>query len=143
METESIRSPFYEIAASLGATFMEESGWYWTEGFGDEDAEYHGVREDLGVWDVSPLNKWEFTGPDSLAAPARGLSEGKSYRDACTADSGSLSWWLITMTDEPGIRAITAASRMAALTSQSSPSSAGSCGAAACWGAAAWPVAAS
>ena len=53
MAKESIRSPFYEIAASLGATFMEESGWYWTEGFGDEDAEYLGVREDLGVWDVS------------------------------------------------------------------------------------------
>ena len=78
-------------------------------------------------------------GPDSLAAPARGFSEGKSYRDACTADSGSLSWWLITMTDEPGILAITPASCMAALTSQSSPSSAGCCGVAACWGAAAWP----
>jgi aminomethyltransferase len=71
MAKETIRSPFYEIAASLGATFMEESGWYWTEGFGDEDAEYLGVREDLGVWDVSPLNKWEFTGPDSLAAAQR------------------------------------------------------------------------
>jgi aminomethyltransferase len=68
METESIRSPFYEPIAALGATFMEEGGWYWTEGFGDEAAEYHGVREDLGVWDVSPLNKWEFSGPDALAA---------------------------------------------------------------------------
>ncbi len=68
MATDSIRSPFYEIAASLGATFMEEAGWYWTEGFGDEDAEYRGVRDDLGVWDVSPLNKWEFRGSDSLAA---------------------------------------------------------------------------
>ena len=71
MATESIRSPFYEIAASLGATFMEEGGWYWTEGFGDEDAEYRGVRDDLGVWDVSPLNKWEFRGRDALAAAQR------------------------------------------------------------------------
>jgi len=71
MEAESIRSPFYEKAASLGATFMEEGGWFWTESFGDEDAEYLGVREDLGVWDVSPLNKWEFRGPDSLAAAQR------------------------------------------------------------------------
>jgi aminomethyltransferase len=68
---ESIRSPFYDAAASLGATFMEEGGWYWTEGFGDEDAEYRGVRDDLGVWDVSPLNKWEFRGPDALAAAQR------------------------------------------------------------------------
>lgn len=68
METESIRSPFYESIAALGATFMEEGGWYWTEGFGDEAAEYHGVRDDLGVWDVSPLNKWEFRGPDALEA---------------------------------------------------------------------------
>jgi glycine cleavage system aminomethyltransferase T len=71
MEAESIRSPFYEIAASLGATFMEEGGWYWTESFGDAAAEYRGVREDLGVWDVSPLNKWEFRGPDALEAAQR------------------------------------------------------------------------
>jgi aminomethyltransferase len=71
MEAESIRSPFYEIAASLGATFMEEGGWYWTESFGDAAAEYRGVREDLGVWDVSPLNKWEFRGADALEAAQR------------------------------------------------------------------------
>ena len=71
METESTRSPFYDPAAALGATFMEEGGWYWTEGFGDLDAEYTGVRDDLGVWDVSPLNKWEFRGPDALAAAQR------------------------------------------------------------------------
>jgi aminomethyltransferase len=92
--TDVIRSPFYERAASLGATFMEEAGWYWTEGFGDEDAEYRGVREDLGVWDVSPLNKWEFTGPDSLAAAQRihtanilGLEVGQvRYGALCDAE---------------------------------------------------------
>ena len=94
METESIRSPFYESAAALGATFMEEGGWYWTEGFGDADAEYAGVREDLGVWDVSPLNKWEFRGPDALAAAQRvhtsnvlGLNVGQVHYGAfCDAD---------------------------------------------------------
>ncbi|HEV8063726.1 MAG TPA: aminomethyltransferase family protein [Acidimicrobiales bacterium] len=69
--TESTRSPFYEAAAAMGATFMEEGGWYWTEGFGDIEAEYYAVRDDLGVWDVSPLNKWEFRGPDALAAAQR------------------------------------------------------------------------
>ena len=94
METESIRSPFYESIAALGATFMEEGGWFWTEGFGDEDAEYHGVRDDLGVWDVSPLNKWEFRGPDALAAAQRvhtsnvlGLEVGQVHYGAlCDAD---------------------------------------------------------
>jgi aminomethyltransferase len=71
MEPESIRSPFYEPAAALGATFMEEGGWYWIDDFGDTDGEYRAVREDLGVWDVSPLNKWEFRGPDALAAAQR------------------------------------------------------------------------
>ena len=92
--TESIRSPFYDAAAAAGGTFMEEGGWYWTEGFGDADAEYRGVRHDLGVWDVSPLNKWEFTGPDALAAAQRlhtndiaGLKVGQvRYGGFCDAD---------------------------------------------------------
>jgi aminomethyltransferase len=67
----SIRSPFYKMHAALGATFMEEGGWFWTESFGDLDREYRGVREDLGVWDVSPLNKWDFRGPDAARAAAR------------------------------------------------------------------------
>ncbi|HEX3506909.1 MAG TPA: aminomethyltransferase family protein [Candidatus Dormibacteraeota bacterium] len=67
----AIRSPFYKAHAELGATFMEEGGWLWTESFGDLDAEYRGVREDLGVWDVSPLNKWSFRGRDALKAAAR------------------------------------------------------------------------
>jgi aminomethyltransferase len=94
MVTDSVRSPFYESAAAMGATFMEEAGWYWTEGFGDEGAEYRGVRDDLGVWDVSPLNKWEFRGPDSLAAAQRvhtsdvlGLQVGQVHYGAlCDAD---------------------------------------------------------
>src|SRR4030088_2778891 len=62
----TIRSPFYNAHSELGATFMEEGGWFWTESFGDLDAEYRAVRDDLGVWDVSPLNKWSFNGPDAL-----------------------------------------------------------------------------
>jgi len=74
METasgEAIRSPFYAAQEALGATFMEEGGWYWTNGFGDLDAEYRGVRDDMGLWDVSPLVKWEFNGRDALEAAAR------------------------------------------------------------------------
>ena len=67
----AIRSPFYKAHSELGATFMEEGGWLWTESFGDLDSEYRAVRDDLGVWDVSPLNKWSFAGPDALEAAQR------------------------------------------------------------------------
>lgn len=67
----AIRSPFHAAHSALGATFMEEGGWLWTESFGDLDAEYRAVRDDLGVWDVSPLNKWDFSGRDALRAAAR------------------------------------------------------------------------
>lgn len=67
----AIRSPFYKAHSELGATFMEEGGWLWTESFGDLDAEYRSVRDDLGVWDVSPLNKWSFTGHGALEAAQR------------------------------------------------------------------------
>jgi aminomethyltransferase len=97
METaagESIRSPLYRVHSELGATFMEDGGWFWTESFGDLDAEYRAVREGVGVWDVSPLNKWEFTGRDALEAAARlhtngvrGLRVGQVHYGAfCDAD---------------------------------------------------------
>jgi aminomethyltransferase len=92
--SETVRSPFYAAQEALGATFMEEAGWFWTEGFGDLDAEYRAVRDDLGLWDVSPLNKWEFRGPDALEAAARlhtndtrGLGVGQVHYGAfCDAD---------------------------------------------------------
>ncbi|HEY1331274.1 MAG TPA: aminomethyltransferase family protein [Actinomycetota bacterium] len=69
--SDAIRSPFYPLHADLGATFVEEGGWFWTEGFGDTLGEHDAVRNDLGVWDVSPLNKWDFRGSDALAAAQR------------------------------------------------------------------------
>ncbi len=71
MESESRRSPFYASAEAAGGTHMEEEGWFWLDSFGDFDGEYEAVRNSLGVWDVSPLNKWEFTGPDALEAAQR------------------------------------------------------------------------
>lgn len=70
-DTEAIRSPFYGVQAGMGATFIEEGGWFWTQGFGDTTAERNAVRTDLGVWDVSPLNKWDFRGPDAIRAAQR------------------------------------------------------------------------
>ena len=50
---------------------MEEGGWLWSESFGDTAAEYAAVRDGVGMWDVSPLNKWEFRGPDAVEAAQR------------------------------------------------------------------------
>jgi aminomethyltransferase len=66
-----IKSAFHAIQERLGATFVPEGGWYWTDSFGDLEAEYRAPREDVGMWDVSPLNKWEFAGPDAVAAAQR------------------------------------------------------------------------
>lgn len=60
--------PFHERQRELGGTFYEDMGWLWTRSFGDPDAEYWAVRRDVGLWDVSALVKWRFSGPDALAA---------------------------------------------------------------------------
>lgn len=95
METPSTKSPFYDSQAAAGASFMEEGGWYWTDDFGDPAGEYEAVRSDLGVWDVSPLNKWEFRGPDALAAAQRvhsnniaGMAVGQVRYGACCDEDG-------------------------------------------------------
>lgn len=51
----------------MGATFAAEGGWYWLDSFGDVPGEYRAVREDVGVWDMSPLIKWEWRGSDAAA----------------------------------------------------------------------------
>jgi aminomethyltransferase len=93
-KAEPIHSPFHKVQAQMGATFMEEGGWLWTESFGDLDREYRAVRDDLGLWDVSPLNKWELRGRDALKAAIRlhtndiaGLAAGQvRYGAFCDAD---------------------------------------------------------
>ena len=71
MQPESNRSPFYEPAAALGATFMEEGGWYWTEGFGDEDAEYRGGARGPRRLGRVASEQVGVPGPDALAAAQR------------------------------------------------------------------------
>ncbi len=69
--SDPIKSPFYEIQEAMGASFVDEGGWWWTGGFGDTQREYRAVREGVGMWDLSPLNKWEFRGPDAVEALQR------------------------------------------------------------------------
>jgi len=65
---ETTRTALYDRVAALGATFKADGGWYWSRDFGDWRSEYDAVRTTAGIWDVSALVKWEFRGPDALAA---------------------------------------------------------------------------
>lgn len=94
-KAEPIRSAFYDVQAAMGATFMEEGGWYWTASFGDAEREYRAVRQGVGLWDVSPLNKWDWRGPDAVAAAQRvhtnhilGLEVGQVRYGAFVQDEG-------------------------------------------------------
>jgi aminomethyltransferase len=67
-EAGTIRTAFDEVQRRLGADFMDWEGWYWPNHFGAPVAEHNAVRNDVGVWDESPLRKWDFRGPDALKA---------------------------------------------------------------------------
>ena len=67
-EDEAIRTAFHEVIEAHGGHHVADGGWLWAEGFGDLQKEYEAVRDDVAVWDVSPLNKWDFRGPDAPRA---------------------------------------------------------------------------
>ncbi|HSK16206.1 MAG TPA: aminomethyltransferase family protein [Gaiellaceae bacterium] len=113
-----IRTAFDRPQRALGAEFMDWEGWYWPSHFGDAVAEHNAVRRDVGVWDASPLRKWELTGPDALAAADRvfandmlGLEvgqvrygpfcddEGKMVGDGTVFKLTDTSCWAITALD--------------------------------------------
>lgn len=71
MSTEIVRTAFDAPQRELGCEFMDWEGWSWPNHFGDPVAEHRAVREGVGVWDESPLRKWDFRGPDALRAADR------------------------------------------------------------------------
>jgi glycine cleavage system T protein (aminomethyltransferase) len=73
-ENEAIETAFHEVTAAQGGSHVEDGGWMWLEGFGDVAKEYAAIRDDVAVWDVSPLNKWDFRGPDALRGAQRVFS---------------------------------------------------------------------
>jgi aminomethyltransferase len=92
---DTATGPFHECQRALGATFYEDMGWLWTRSFGDPVTEYWAVRRDVGLWDVSALVKWRFTGPGALAALDRlttrrtlGLPPGKILYGAMLNENG-------------------------------------------------------
>lgn len=92
--SETIRTAFDAVQRNTGAEFMEWEGWFWTTTFGDAIAEHQAVRNAVGVWDESPLRKWDFRGPEALRAADRiftndmlGLKVGQvRYAPFCDAD---------------------------------------------------------
>jgi aminomethyltransferase len=70
-EAGIVQTAFHRVQEELGCEFMDWEGWYWPNHFGDPVGEHHTVRNDVGVWDESPLRKWELRGPDALAAADR------------------------------------------------------------------------
>jgi aminomethyltransferase len=71
MSDEIVRTAFDRVQRAMGGELVDWEGWYWPNHFGDAIAEHHAVRNDVGVWDASPLRKWGFMGPDALAAADR------------------------------------------------------------------------
>ena len=62
------RGPFHERQKAMGAAFYEDMDCLWTAHFGDPVQEYWAVRRNVGMWDVSSLVKFEFSGPDARLA---------------------------------------------------------------------------
>src|SRR5829696_6706821 len=71
MNDSVIKTAFDEAQRKLGADFMEWEGWCWPNHFGDPVAEHNAIRERVGVWDESPLRKWDFRGSEALTAADR------------------------------------------------------------------------
>ncbi|MFL5767300.1 MAG: aminomethyltransferase family protein [Actinomycetota bacterium] len=69
--TEPIKSVWYDVQAEQGAEFEDFDGWLWTSTLGDANKEYEAIRTDVAVWDVYPLVKWDFSGPDAATAVQR------------------------------------------------------------------------
>jgi aminomethyltransferase len=71
MSVDVVRTAFDEPQRELGCEFMDWEGWLWPNHFGDPVAEHRAVREGVGIWDESPLRKWDFRGADALRAADR------------------------------------------------------------------------
>ena len=74
MSEEGFKNAFHAAEEKRGAEFDLDGGWYWTARFPDDPdgtKGYKATREDVSVWNVSPLIKWKFVGPDAAKAVDR------------------------------------------------------------------------
>jgi glycine cleavage system aminomethyltransferase T len=94
VSAEAVHTAFDEPQRRIGCEFMDWEGWLWPNHFGDPVGEHRAVRERVGVWDESPLRKWDFRGRDALRAADRiftndmlGLQRGQvRYAPFCDAE---------------------------------------------------------
>ena len=93
----SRETAFHPITSRTAVGYEEEAGWLWVTSFGDTEAEYRAVREGVGMWDLSPLNKWGFRGSDALEAAQRvntndilGMRDGQVRYGAFVDEDGLL-----------------------------------------------------
>ena len=128
MSTDIVKTAFDRVQRELGCEFMDWEGWYWPNHFGDPVAEHRAIREDVGVWDASPLRKWDLRGGDALRAADRvfandmlGLAvgqvrygpfcdeQGKMVGDGTVFRHGDDHAWAVTALDSDldHIRAVT------------------------------------
>src|SRR5207248_6076696 len=117
-KAEIVRTAFDRVQRELGCEFMDWEGWYWPNHFGDPVGEHQAVRTAVGVWDESPLRKWEFRGSDALAAADRIFTNdmlslevgqvryapfcdesGKMVGDGTVFRDGSDRAWVVTALD--------------------------------------------
>jgi aminomethyltransferase len=112
----SIQTAFDAPQRELGCEFMEWEGWLWPNQFGDPVAEHVAVRTGVGIWDESPLRKWDFRGRDALRAADRiftndmlGLARGQvRYAPFCDADGKMVGDGTVFKFDDEHAWAITA-----------------------------------
>lgn len=72
MGEEIRRTAFDRPQRAMGVVqHRDREGWYWPKHFGDPIAEHHAIRNEVAVWDASPLRKLAFTGPDAMTAADR------------------------------------------------------------------------
>ncbi|HZI37030.1 MAG TPA: aminomethyltransferase family protein [Acidimicrobiia bacterium] len=121
MAPEPRRTLLFDALRRAGAEFVEWEGCLWADHFGDPTREHHAVRQHVGLWDLSPLRKWEFRGPDALGAAdniftqdLRHLEPGQiRYAPFCDGDGRMMGdatvfhvdegrLWTFTARDEDG-----------------------------------------
>jgi aminomethyltransferase len=88
-DDDAIKTAFHDVTEAQGGTHVADGGWLWLEGFGDLGKEYAAIRDDVAVWDVSPLNKWDLRGPDALRAAQRVFSNDALGLDVGQARYGA------------------------------------------------------
>jgi aminomethyltransferase len=116
MSAEVVRTAFDGPQRRLGCEFMDWEGWLWPNHFGDPVGEHRAVRERVGLWDESPLRKWDFRGSDALRAADRiftndmlGLQRGQvRYAPFCDANGAMVGDGTVFRFDDDHAWVITA-----------------------------------